>query len=1775
MPSLSSQDKVYFTNTQRKTPSNIKPANDHKDTKQKAPEPRKSLPFRVAAKLWRFFKRLTKILLFLVVLIYALLWFPPVQTKLGHVAADFLSDAWDTEVRIEKLEIWPLTDFVFHDVFIRDHDNDTLIFAGRVEAQDYNLFSLLQKEIKIGNFVIEDAVFKVQRRPYEEFFNIHFIIDFFESGEVKNPRPEKFKFSLGGAQIINARVHLADTAIGTAAVITCDSGIITSHLTRGVDMIGKNVWAEIAHLSDASITVRLFDPVELPAIDSLILLAPVVIDSANMIPDWDVGCENFRLTNVNFRLINQRRDVIVNPDLPLDFANINFKDITLDVDTFRLQHEVFTGFVRQLSGENHGGFKLRNLSGNALISPNQVALTGFNLRTNKSNIGHHLILKYQGYPSFYDFANKVRMEGIFDDRSIVTFRDIAAFAPSIADNVFIGSNLDHPIQIQGQFSGTVNNLRARNVQLKILESTIKGNISLNDITNPSSAHMDLSLKEVSTSYQDLLQIIPFVDLPSNLATLGQMRLKGTYIGYFDNFVAYGNISTAIGSVDSDLHLNLQNGKRGASYNGGLTLNNFDLGAFLDNDDLGRLSVQADVDGTGLTLETLDATLQNTKIDSLFFKGYKYEDILINGDFRQKKFDGAILSKDKNMDLYVRGIMDLNGLLPSVDILGHVGNLDLNALNISQESISFQLDTFDINAEGNNIDNLVGVASIRGISGHRGEVYADLNSIYLNAQNYPGDSTYTVVDGDAVWSVQKTRKIALKSDVLDVQVWGEYDVLNLSRSINKFIKDNHPNLYRELYKIPDAPLDSIKFGLPKFADLLVDSGALDVIPHQDFNIQISVPNNTRNLTQLIDTNFKYLENIDLTGEYDGTDEYLNLSGKVGEVNIGNLAMRDIVIEEGKADGLNFNLNSSIKALFLDGNMFVPDIQLNLDAVSDSVHFNVSADAVGEIAKTLSINGQLSIEENKIILELDTSSLYILDQKWIINDNNHIKIGQGALDIENVVLFNKDKRVVLSSVNNNKGAKVKVQNISLKWVYGFMEPLPMIEIDGKFSGEATISNIFTQEEITANILLDTLLINGDYWGSNSRLTASADSLKSVFTGKFTHNSNFVEDLVVDATFTPAAATNEKFKKNLLDIHIVAEKAKAKILEYFIGEQITNTEGNAFADMRIYGNIEGKKTVLNAEGSGLMTGVKTTINFLQTRYMLDDGKIRIDNSGFHIEPKMNLNIYDQRLSGGVGITIEGGTGRKAYLDGSLTHDHLKNFGLDARAVFQNNLMMNTTLADNNTFYGKVYATGIASFKGPFDRLKLKVDAKTEENTVFNLPLGGPLTVTETNYIKFVDKEAVPDSAEVDDNTEPVMTGGLDIEIIADIRPSAVARLIIDEQAGDVILGRGRSDNMRVTFDPSGDLKIFGTYVIEEGNYLFTYKNLINKLFDVKKGGTVTWGDNDGDPTQARLDIQASYAKSLGVANLVRTNDADLAKLANTPSRVELLMDIKGALFTPQIDFKISVSDVPQRLQNPVSLALREIHADKNELNRQVFGLIVLQQFLPLDNTNDVNVVSSGINTGISTLTELVSQQFSRYINDLLVGVVEDVDFISSLEFDFNFNIRDSENQSVRSRTSNVRLGSDVKFLDDKLRVYAGANLDIASDNDLGLQDNGNYIGGDFIIEYFITPDGRLRIKAYNRTENTILGRSMRTGVGISYRKEFNSLKELVASNGRSSARKRLADKQKKINKEVVEVNKAIEVMEEGAVEQKLLNRKKRLLKQSKRVSKRRSKLPAEEKE
>ncbi len=77
-----------------------------------------------------------------------------------------------------------------------------------------------------------------------------------------------------------------------------------------------------------------------------------------------------------------------------------------------------------------------------------------------------------------------------------------------------------------------------------------------------------------------------------------------------------------------------------------------------------------------------------------------------------------------------------------------------------------------------------------------------------------------------------------------------------------------------------------------------------------------------------------------------------------------------------------------------------------------------------------------------------------------------------------------------------------------------------------------------------------------------------------------------------------------------------------------------------------------------------------------------------------------------------------------------------------------------------------------------------------------------------------------------------------------------------------------------------------------------------------------------------------------------------------------------------------------------------------------------------------------------------------------------------------------------------------------FGNANNTVANTT-TGQTTNNTGIAGDFLLEYLVTPDGRIRLKTYARTTNyttDIINQDrVRTGGAISFQKDFDSLKEL----------------------------------------------------------------------
>ena len=140
---------------------------------------------------------------------------------------------------------------------------------------------------------------------------------------------------------------------------------------------------------------------------------------------------------------------------------------------------------------------------------------------------------------------------------------------------------------------------------------------------------------------NLVVILPNIlgnKLPTSLKKLGKFSASGTSNVSTTAVEAAFTMSTQLGNVISNLEIqNIDNIDK-ASYIGNVILENFDIGTLIEQKDLGRVTMNIDVDGKGFKQKYLNTAIKGdvSKID---YKNYTYSNIVVDGTLKSPKYKG--------------------------------------------------------------------------------------------------------------------------------------------------------------------------------------------------------------------------------------------------------------------------------------------------------------------------------------------------------------------------------------------------------------------------------------------------------------------------------------------------------------------------------------------------------------------------------------------------------------------------------------------------------------------------------------------------------------------------------------------------------------------------------------------------------------------------------------------------------------------------------------------------------------------------------------------------------------------------------------------------------------------------------------------------------------------------------------------------------------------------------------------------------------------------------
>lgn len=705
----------------------------------------------------------------------------------------------------------------------------------------------------------------------------------------------------------------------------------------------------------------------------------------------------------------------------------------------------------------------------------------------------------------------------------------------------------------------------------------------------------------------------------------------------------------------------------------------------------------------------------------------------------------------------------------------------------------------------------------------------------------------------------------------------------------------------------------------------------------------------------------------------------------------------------------------------------------------------------------LNGDIDFVESGIRVNLkEGSQFWLLDESWKVNPNNQLLFEGPRITFKDLSLANGRSRLSIEGTTGNRAGQnlsVEIRNFKLNSVNTLLKT----KFDGIMDGLLNIRDLDVGQELDAQFKIEGLqyasqelgnFIGKGEWDKLSRRLQIAAYLEK----------NMQRNLNITGFYAPSK------EESPLEIRADFKQMELKVIEPFASFIVSEINGLASGTVKVSGYPTKPKLdgVLNVEKGG------AKFDYLQAYFTFEDNIYFSENE--IIVKKMLLKDPE---------------GNEATLSGGVYHDGFKFPTISFDADFRGFKILNTTASDNDLFYGTAYVTGDAEVFGPPGDLTINSNATSNRGTRIFIPFDGATEVTQSEFIVFASQiKREQDSTGVAfRRARQAAKNGIKMNFNFNITPDAYCEIQLDRQTGDIIKAYG-SSLLNLKIDTKGDFALTGTYEIERGDYTFTLQNAIHKRFDIKPNSRITW---TGNPMEASVNIRAGYTQLTSLAAILptSTNTNNSARTRRYP--VELIITLTERLMSPKVGYALTFKEYPNipDFRNGIAIFENQLQNDEQELSKQVSSLLLFNTLLspnnPLFGTQSQGFVGNSV-------SELISNQISKWASALdqnlevgLTGLTLDEHMMDNLQLRFSY-----------------------RFLNDRFRITRDGRL-----TNVQNQYNVASLLGEWTLEYWFTPNGSLRGRAYNRNiQNQLLLNNTQTTAGFSLQFSHSFNRFLVPS-------------------------------------------------------------------
>ena len=1615
---------------------------------------------------------------------------------------NYVSDKTNTKVAIDKLFLTFKGGLQLDGLYLADTKGDTLIYSKSLEA-NLPIWALINGDaVGIENVEWDGLRANIKRKDTISGYNFQFLIDAFASKNstqvAKDSKAKPIDISIGNLNFKNINIVFTDEILGINSHFKI--GSLTTNLEK-VDVQKMIFKANEISISNATIKViqkpvktqTSTEETKLPILSANNialnnvnayyeskadnLIADVKIDDFyTEIPQIDLATSNFQLHTIQLKnskislktaskatnitsdkkINHSTSSEIIWPKLTVQIDEVDLVNNTINyfVDSAKVQKNKFNPnaialeqvtikasdiFLKdkkaglQLSEFNFkekSGFRLKKFALNAQITDTELEISNLSIALNKSKISGSAIAEYKSLAKLISSPENTSVQLKIPQFSI-WLEELFTFQPRLKQNEYLHKVSKKELFGEANVNGILADLNISNTHINWgLSTKISLDANIKNITDTAKLTLNLPNFKAKTKRNDLLQIVDEeafgIHLPEDI--LIAINANGT----LNTITTNVKITTSQGLASIKGRFKNKDEIR---YDTEIKIDNYNIGSLLMNPKFGKLSARLNSNGSGENINNLDATLQ-TNISKFQIENYLLKDLNITGDLKKGKGNITAFYKDKNLNLDLNAIVNLDSINTKATVNLNLIGADLEGLGFVKRKVKTGME-LSLDFEGNSKNYTLK-------SNVKNGVFVYDNRTYLLGQL----TASAYVDKD-------TTAVSIKNKMIDLNLESNTDPQTFSTALKRHISSY---FYRDV-----AVLDSIENPVNLILKAKISQTPL--------------------LKDVFLVNLKDLDTINITIDFKEKERKL----------IANITAPFINFSDNKIDGLafsmntdkdDFNFNLGFKNITA-GPLNVPKTIITGTQKDNELSLNFLGFYQGE--KLMNVNTSITGNSKKLKFTINQDSLFLNGNTWKIPKTNAIIYEENKLTFSDFKISKDNQSIEITDkiprISKDHIA-INYKNFEINEIFNYLSPEKEITT-GILNGDFILEQPFGETGIIANLTISQLKVLKTDVG---KLSVDAKSLEN---GKYDFNAA-LKDGAIDLDlkgdyFVDNNETN-------LNLDLLINEFKMKALNTLLSNEIKETSGSFSGAFK----VTGKTTDPKYTGSLNFLNAIFNITKLNAKFNLPNETLNIDNSGLSMS---NFTILDAQKNS---LILSGAIKTKNFIN--------PTFDLDIKA--NNFRVLNATKEDNETLYGKVSFNAEAKLTGDLQTPKLdtKLVVGSDTDITYVMPSSYANIEERQGVVAFVNREN-PDAILTQKEEQTASVTGFDIKAFLKIDKKAAVTIIINTETGDNFKVSGEGDFIFL-MNPNGRLSLTGNYEVSNGHYELNLYNIVDRKFALAPGSRISWA---GDPFDAKLDVRAIYtlktSASALMASQVSGEDSSIKNKYKQVLPFNVYLNIDGELLQPKISFNLDMpEDVQGAISGQVYGRVQQINQREDELNRQVFSLLVLNRFYPESGSDG----SSGGFASIAknNLNDAVSGQLNTFSDKILGG--------SGIQLDFGLNSFTDYQGNVPTDRTQLDIAAQKKLFNDRLVVRVGSEVDLQGSSQT---EEKSPLIGNVSLEYKITEDGRYRIRGFRKSEfeNVIDGQTIVSGIALIFTKEFNEFQQLWNSilNSEKEKAKKKADK------------------------------------------------------